>query len=145
VRRNHVGHAQGARRGVNEALQCAGNVAGHREINVVFFIVPVECEANVTVASPILGTFVFLVDDGNEVVDVLFVSDAKAVNDQGEHEVAVEMFSQAGGHRAWYLAKRGKEFAESVVGKLAGLWEAIHAFAHLSVDVAIRNLGFQLI
>jgi hypothetical protein len=113
----------------------------------VSFIVPVECEADVTVASPILGTFVFLVDDGNEVVDVLFVSvsDARIVNNQGENEVAVEMFSQAGGHRAWYIAKRGKEFAESVVGKLAGLWEAIHAFAHLSVDVAIRNLGFQLV
>jgi hypothetical protein len=113
----------------------------------VFFIVPVECEADVTVASLILGTFVFLVDDGNEVVDVLFVSvsDAKIVNDQGEHEIAVEMFPQVGGHRAWYIAERGKEFAESVVGKLAGLWEAIHTFVHLSVGVAIRNLGFQLV
>jgi hypothetical protein len=59
----------------------------------VFFIVPVEREVDVTVVSPILGTFVFLVDGGNEVVDVLFVSvsDAKIVNNQGEHEVAVEM------------------------------------------------------
>jgi hypothetical protein len=113
----------------------------------VFFIVSVECEANVKVASPILGIFVFLVDDGNEVVDVLFVSisDAKIVNDQGEHEVAVEMFPQAGVHRAWCIAERGKEFAEPVVGKLPGLWEAIHAFAHLGVDVAIRNLGFQVV
>jgi hypothetical protein len=113
----------------------------------VFFIVPVECEATLTVASPILGTFVFLVDDGNEVVDVLFVSvsDAKIVNDQGEHEVAVEMFPQAGGHRAWYIAKWGKEFVEPVVGKLSGLWEVIHASAHLSVDVSIRSLGFQLV
>jgi hypothetical protein len=53
----------------------------------VYFIVSVEFEADVTVASPILGTFVFLVDDGNEVFDVLFVSvsDAKAVDNQGEH------------------------------------------------------------
>jgi hypothetical protein len=55
-------------------------------------------------ASPILGTFVILVDDGNEVFDVLFVSvsDAKVVDDQGEHLVAVEIFPQAGGYRgAW--------------------------------------------
>jgi hypothetical protein len=120
---------------VIESLQCAGNVAGHWEINVVLFIVPVECEADVMVASPILGTFVFLVNDGNEVVNVLFasVSDAKIVNDQGEHEAALEMYPRAGGHRAWYIAKQGKEFAESVVGKLAGLWEGIRAFAHLSI------------
>ncbi len=133
--------------GVHELLQCVRDVPSHGEIHVVLVVVPVEREADVTVASPILGTFVFLVDDGNEVVDVLFVSvsDAKIVNNQGEHEVAVEMFPQAGGHRVWYIAKRGKEFVEPVVGKLAGLWEAIHAFAHLSVDVAIRNLGFQLV
>jgi hypothetical protein len=58
----------------------------------------------------------------------------------------VEMFPQARGYsRAWYIDERDNEFAESVVGKLAGLWEAIHAFAHLSVDVAIGNLGFQLV
>jgi hypothetical protein len=109
VRRNRAGHTQGTwawgERSVAVRGQCSRALRDQRSV----FIVPDEREADVTVASPILGTFVFLVDDGNEVVDVLFVSvsDAKIVKDQGEHEVAVKMFPQAAGHRAWYLAKRG--------------------------------------
>jgi hypothetical protein len=46
---------------------------------------------------------------------------------------------------AGYVAGRGKEFAEAVVGQLAGLQEAVHAFANLGIYVAVIDFRFEVI
>jgi hypothetical protein len=135
------------RSGMDESLKGLGDVPVHRLISIMLVIVPLEGEANVLVATPILGTFVFLSDDGNEIVDIFFVSIsyAKVVDDKSEHQVAVEMFSQAGGDRAWYISKWVEKFSEAIVCKLACLREPVHSLTHFSVDVTIRNVVFKLV
>ncbi len=134
-------------RWMDKALEGTRNVARHGYIDVMALIVPIESEPNVPVATPVLGAFVFLGNDSNEVVNILLVSVSytKVVNGEGEHQITVEMLPQAGRDRTWHVSKRLEEVAKTVVGKFSCLWEAIHAFAYFSVDVAIDNFGFEFV
>ena len=133
--------------GVDKPLEGPCNVARHGEIDVVLVIVPGEGKADLPAAAPILRTFVFCGDDGDELFDILFVcvTDAKVVDDKGEHQVAVCMFPETRGDGAWDVSKRMEELTQAIIGELASLGKTVHSLAHFSINIAIGNFAFKVV
>jgi hypothetical protein len=68
---------------VAKACKCFLDVAGHAEMDVSFFIVPVESQSEIASAFPICVTSVILLEDFEEVFDIVLVDIfyPKVVND----------------------------------------------------------------
>jgi hypothetical protein len=71
--------------------------------------------------------------------------DAEVVNNQGEHKVAVVVFPQSRSERTGDIAVGLKKSNEAVVGDAAGLWEAVHSFADLDIDVPMVDERRKLV
>ena len=54
-----------------EARQCVSNVPGHGDLNLLFFIVPVNGEPNLSCARPVLGDCIVFFEGDYEVFGVL--------------------------------------------------------------------------
>ncbi len=66
--------------------KCLFIVAGHGEVDFMFLVVPIECDAKVPSSFPVFFNFIVLLKCLDEVVDVSFVNvfNGKIIHDQGE-------------------------------------------------------------
>ncbi len=65
------------------------------------------------------------------------IFDGKVINDQDKGDWSGIMFPQARGDGAGAIPMGSQEALELIVCKPSGLRQAIHAFAHLSIDMPI--------
>lgn len=75
-------------------------------------------------------------------VDIL---NAKVVNNQREGDGTSLVFEETGCVFRLVVARGREMFDEPIVGNFAGLWEAIHAFTNLDVNVAIVDFVREVV
>ena len=116
---------------------CEGRQARSRawNVNKFFGVVPFDSEATIKFAFPVGGKGVKVLQGIDEMVGIVFANifDAKVVNNEAEGDVTALVPPKAGGLRRWGVAVFGEVGLESNVGKEAGLFEAVHAFANFNV------------
>ena len=135
-----VGCMLGSERGwVLEFRECAFDVAGHGDVNVSFFVLPVESEAAVQGAFPVDGQLVIFFDRVDEVLCVCFreIFHAEVVNTEDEGCLFCSVFPEAGGEGHGFVAGGGEFFYELVEGDDAGFLKAVHASADFEVDETV--------
>ncbi len=71
---------------MSESGECSFNVAGHGEVDFMFLVVPIECDAEIPSSFPVFIIFVVLLKCLDEVVDISFVNvfNAEIVHNQCE-------------------------------------------------------------
>jgi len=130
---------------VAKGEQCFGDVAGHGDVDVPRCIVPVDGEAEVAGASPVLGDGVLGGEGIKEVVGVGFGEefDSEVVNGEGEGRGTVVVPPETRGVADWVVAEWCQMGTKLVVRKDGGLLEAVHAFSNLEVAITIRVKKFR--
>ena len=65
------------------------DVSWHGDAHISVDVVPLECEAEVFLPGPVLGDFVILPEEFEQVISVClpYVLDPKIVNNEGKNEV----------------------------------------------------------
>jgi hypothetical protein len=123
------------------------NVAGHQNVKDSFLVIPIQFDAAVEIARPILGEYIFGFDRHNEMVNVLLllIVNAKIIDNQGEHEWLRCVFPEARSIFAFVIALWGKMLLQELVGKDPGLGETPDGLAHLEVDVSSNNFGIEVV
>ena len=71
---------------ISKAGECSFNIAGHGEVDFMFLVVPVKCNAKIPSSFPVFFDFLVLLKCLDEVVDVSFVNvfNTEIVNGQCE-------------------------------------------------------------
>ena len=73
------------------------------------------------------------------------VFDAEVIDNQTKDKTAVFVEPQSRRVGKGFVSVWGKEFLESIICNVTSLREAIHAFAHLSVDGALVDQIIKLV
>ena len=122
-----------------KACKCSMNIAFHCNVNVTRVIVPVKIEAAIFRACPINGDVVIVFERVNEMLGIGFgeIFDAKVVNAKGECGGSRGMFPKARGEFDGFVAKRFEVLDKVIESDETCFFEAIQAFAHFKIDVAI--------
>jgi hypothetical protein len=104
-------------------------------------VVPFDSEATIKFPFPVGGNGVKVLQGIDKMVGIVFANifDAKVVNDEAEGDVTALVSPKAGGARRWGVAVYGEVGLESNVGKEAGLFKAVHAFANFNVHPPVRG------
>ena len=71
-------------------------------------------------------------------VGTIDIFDAEIVDAQGKDNWAGSVSPKAGKFAVGIVSVGGKEVDEIIEGKAGSLFKAIHSFANLAVDIAIR-------
>jgi hypothetical protein len=79
-------------------------------------------------------------------ISVVGVSDAEIVNDKAEGNVTCFVNPQARGEeRHGYIAVGLQENGEVIIGNVPSLWEAIHTFTDLDINMVVMHKGRQVV
>ena len=127
---------------VSVPRQLLVHICWHGEVNKTLVVVPVEVYAAIEVAGAVFNNLVGLCSESIvQVLEVVFsnVLDAKVVNGKIEPDRAVVVLPESGSVWLFEISVACKAFFEEFVGKDACLWETVHPFPNLDVDITIKH------
>ena len=106
------------RGGMPVFLQLFDDVTRHGNVEGVHIVIPLEADAAVEIAVPILCEFIFFLYAPDEVVNVFLtrIFYPKNVHDEREGDWVHCMHPEAGSVRALIISVGGKAFLEELVG-----------------------------
>jgi hypothetical protein len=109
--------------GMLEPLRGAFDVTWHGDVTSAILVVPCKGEAAVASAFPIFTNFVVVLEDGHEMIGVVFGSifNSKIVDDKGKVNRMSVMLPKARSDRDRPVAVWVQEFEQLIVCKAAGL------------------------
>ncbi len=122
------------------------DVVGHLDVEGLFVIIPIQFDATVEVAQPILGKSIFCFNHCNQMVHVLLtlVFHTKIIDNEGGGDGMHNVFPETQGILAFIITMGGETLANELVGKDASLWQSLDGFSHLEVDVASNDLLLEV-
>ena len=124
---------------LSESGECSFNVAGHGEVDFMFLVVPIKCDAKIPSSFPVFFNFVVLLKCLDEVVDISFVNvfNTKTVHNQCEADGSPVMSPVP--WRDFALAVSGlvKSLGEEVLRNDAGLRQAVHSLSHFTENISV--------
>jgi hypothetical protein len=99
-------------------LQLFDDVTRHGNVEGACVVIPLEADAAVEIAVPILCEFIFFLYSPNEVVYVFLthIFDTNIIHDEREGDWARYVLPEAGSVRALKISMGGKAFLEELVG-----------------------------
>ena len=101
---------------------------------------PVERDAAIQIARPILNNVIGFFAKGSEKVFEVVVANIlypEVIHAQVEPDGTGDVLPEAGRVRLLEISMAGEALAEEFVGKNAGLWEAVHSPAYFHVGITI--------
>jgi hypothetical protein len=106
------------RGGMPVFLQLFDDVTRHGNVEGARIVIPLEVDATVEIAIPILCEFIFFLYAPNEVVNVFLmrIFYPKIVHDKREGDWVRYMHPEAGSVHALIISMGGKAFVEELVG-----------------------------
>ncbi len=129
------------RRGMSIMGQLFHDILGHGKINVAFIIIPLEFDATIEITSSVFNNVICFLSEGVVKMLEMFLANAfdpKVIYCKVEPCRKGFMFPYTGSVWLFEVSVFGKALFEKLVGQDASLWETIHPFANLPVDVTIK-------
>jgi hypothetical protein len=95
------------------SLELLDNVSGHQGVKGALVVIPIQFDAALKIAGPILGGFIFCFDRCNEVINVslALILHAEIVNIGGEGDGSSGVFPKTGGIFTLMITVQCKAFA----------------------------------
>ena len=124
---------------VLELEDCFFNVAIHGSLESVVFVVPVKIDEDVSVAFLVRLHGVVVLECFFEVEGVGFVDKfhPKVVNNESERDGSGFVEVESWGVLGRVVVTSGEDFFKLLVGKFAGLFEAVDGLTNFHVDVTV--------
>jgi hypothetical protein len=112
------------------------DVPQHRNVKGSHIILPIEFDATIKIARPILGELIFCFDAFDEMICMLFsnIFHAKVVNNYSECDGAFGMFSQTRGIGTLKISVGEKTLTQQFICQITRLGEVPHCAVHLKVN-----------
>ena len=123
--------------GMTQCEKGFGHIVWHRDVNIAGVVVPVDLETEVTGPGPVFRQRIFG-GKGVEEMSSIGLSeefDTEIVNGKCESGATIDVAPKTRGLRDRKVTKRSKVGLELIISKNGSLFEAMHAFADLDIEV----------
>jgi hypothetical protein len=124
---------------VSKMCKCFVHATRHGERHFAFLVIPVECDAKVSISGPIFFNVVVLFQRVDQVLNVFFanVFNAKIINNKCEADWSLLMSPVPWCEFALFVSCFEKLLFKEFLCNDSHLWKSIHASTYLAVYISV--------